>query len=73
MTNLEEINGSNSYDATKDNRLDAMKILYKRLISSQVLALTWANGRLALDTDICNVRVGFVLPQEQPDETKKPV
>lgn len=44
----------------------------KKLISSSVLALTYAKGYFMLDTVACDVQVGSVLLQEQPDLNKKP-
>lgn len=45
-----------------------MKSLKDALISPPVLALPGSAGHLILDTEACNVQVGCVLQQEQPDK-----
>lgn len=47
-----------------------MTALHEKLISTPVLALPYTGGHNTLDTDACNVQVGCVQLQEQPDSTK---
>lgn len=44
----------------------------KALISPPILTLRKATGHMTLDTDACDIQVGFVLLQ-QPDGTSKPI
>lgn len=45
----------------------------KKLISSPIPALFYAGGHFTLDTNACDVEVGCMPLQKQPDKTKKPV
>lgn len=51
----------------------AMHELQDKLVSSPILALIYAWSRWNIDTDTCNVQLGCVLIQEQPDGASKPV
>lgn len=48
-----------------------MATFQENLISPPILVLSYAEGNFTLDTDACNVQVGWVLLQYQPDTTKQ--
>lgn len=50
-----------------------MHMLQDKVMSPSVLALPYGGGQFTLDTDACNVQIGCVLLQDQPDQTKRPV
>lgn len=62
-----------TFGSLNEEELNSMNSLKNALISPPVLALPNNSGHLTLDTDACNVQVGCVLLQQQPDDTTKPI
>lgn len=56
-----------------DEALRAMNSLQKMNVSLPVLALFYAEGRLTLKTDACDVQVALVLSLENRHETTKSI
>lgn len=52
---------------------DSLKALKVALMILAVLALPYASGYIALDTDAGNIQGGCVLLQKQPSDTTKPI
>ena len=62
------------WDALTDEETEAFETLKKNLFSPPVLALPRAGLRFILDTDACDVQLGCVLLQDQPDsKTPRPI
>lgn len=47
--------------------------VHGEVMSPPVLTLPWHDGKFALHTNICNVRVGRVFVQEQENRTNRPI
>lgn len=56
-----------------EEELPALDALINYLISPSVFALPNSGGRMTLQTDVCYVRVVFVLIQKQPAVTVRPI
>lgn len=56
-----------------ENELEAMASLREMLIPSSVLALPYADGKVALDTNARNMQVECALLHKQHDKTTMPI
>ena len=62
------------WSSLTEEEMKAFETLKAALISPQVLALPRAGFKYTLDTDACDVQIGCILLQDQPDsKTPKPV
>lgn len=53
--------------------LNAMKAIRAALITSLILALSYPDSYLTLDTDARKVQMGCVFLQKQPNDSMKPI
>lgn len=61
------------FKALDETKLAALKTLKAALIKPPVLTLPNKSGHITLDVDTCNVQIGYVLFQELPEDTLKPI
>lgn len=50
--------------------MEALKTVF---IYPSILALPYSSGHMTSYSDACNVQIGYILQQKQPDDTTKPV
>lgn len=50
-----------------------MQELRDKLVSLPTMALLFAGGRYIFNTDVCNVRIGFLILEQGLNGTTKPV
>lgn len=60
-----------TFPPLNSGELQAKETLKNVLIYPLILALLYAGGQMTLDTNACNIQIGCVLLQKQPDDTIK--
>lgn len=68
-----KINQPATLGPLNEEEVKSMASLMIALIFPSLLALPNRTGHITLDTDACNVQVGCLLLQQQPNETTKPI
>lgn len=62
-----------TFGTLDEKEMAALKALENALQSPPVLALPYAGSQISLDTDACDVQVGFVSLQKEPDKKTNPI